>query len=509
MKPAFRPGSNLWLLAHELRLQARSVMTNKAAQNWTIGSVSLLVAIGAIVSIPLALAMRGFVLALPPLAAMAVLGASLLFLTMMLSQTVAAGCQSLFERSDFDLLFSSPLHPSAVLLVRCVGIASAALFWPLCLLGVPVAVFGVIVDWQWLGIYLAMLSLALVSTVIGMSVAIVLSQWIGPIKTRAAARVLSAILGVGIGVGIQLINYSDSLRTPAMEVLIGWSQSDLFKDGHALNLLAMALLGRGWWLLALAMVSFGGFVAMVVQWGPAFADRAAMANGMRAKPDKAKAVERYKFTINPTTTLVRKEMRLLRRKPDLLIQSLIQSTSILPAIIIPIMALDDARSYFVTGGASWLVILASTMASSLAWLILSAEDSPDLIGTAPVASEAIIRAKTMATLLPVVALIIPPLVYVAWLSPWTGATCLVGAICAAYGSAQIAIWHRKPAPRKSWGGRQQVSVAVGLSGIGLAFSCAGASFLAAIGSWAWLIPAFIAFGIMVIMRPDKPAATVY
>jgi hypothetical protein len=95
------------------------------------------------------------------------------------------------------------------------------------------------------------------------------------------------------------------------------------------------------------------------------------------------------------------------------------------------------------------------------------------------------------------------------LSPWTGATCLVGAICAAYGSAQIAIWHRKPAPRKSWGGRQQVSVAVGLSGIGLAFSCAGASFLAAIGSWAWLIPAFIAFGIMVIMRPDKPAATVY
>jgi hypothetical protein len=43
----------------------------------------------------------------------------------------------------------------------------------------------------------------------------------------------------------------------------------------------------------------------------------------------------------------------------------------------------------------------------------------------------------------------------------------------------------------------------------LAFSCAGASFLAAIGSWAWLIPAFIAFGIMVIMRPDKPVATVY
>lgn len=509
MKLAFRPGSNLWLLAHELRLQMRSVMTNKAAQNWTIGSVGLLLVLGAIVSIPVALAMRGFVLVLPPLAAMAVLGAGLLFLTMMLSQTVAAACQSLFERSDFDLLFSSPLHPSAVLLVRCVGIASAALFWPLCLLGVPVAVFSVIVDWHWLGLYLAMLSLALVSTVIGMSVAIVLSQWIGPIKTRAAARVLSAILGVGIGVGFQFINVTDSLRTPATQALIAWSQSDLFKDGHALNLLAMALLGRGWWLLALALVSFGAFVAMVVRWGPAFADRAAMATGMRAKPDKAKAADRYKFSTNPTVTLVRKEMRLMRRKPDILIQSLIQSTSILPAIIIPIMAFDDARSYFVTGGASWLVILASTMASNLAWLILSAEDSPDLIGTAPVASEAIIRAKTMAILWPVAGLVIPPLLYVAWLSPWTAATCLVGAVCAGYGSAQIAIWHRKPAPRTSFGSRQQVSVAVGLSVLFLGLGCAGASFLAAIGSWAWLIPAFIAFGIMVIMRPDKPVATVY
>ena len=509
MKPAFRPGSNLWLLAHELRLQARSVMTNKAAQNWTIGSVSLLVAIGAIVSIPLALAMRGFVLALPPLAAMAVLGASLLFLTMMLSQTVAAGCQSLFERSDFDLLFSSPLHPSAVLLVRCVGIASAALFWPLCLLGVPVAVFGVIVDWQWLGIYLAMLSLALVSTVIGMSVAIVLSQWIGPIKTRAAARVLSAILGVGIGVGIQLINFSDSVRTPAMEVLIGWSQSDLFKDGHALNLLAMALLGRGWWLLALALVSFGGFVAMVVQWGPAFADRAAMANGMRAKPDKAKAVERYKFTINPTTTLVRKEMRLLRRKPDLLIQSLIQATAILPAIAVPLMTSKDARPYVIAAGASWLVYLAATITSSLAWLIHSAEDSPDLIGTAPIAPETLVRTKTLAALMPVAILIVPLLVFVATLSPWISATCLVGCLFAAYGSAQIEIWHRKPAPRTSFGGRRPVSFAAGFTQTILAFSCAGASFLAAIGSWAWLIPAFIAFGIMVIMRPDKPAATVY
>ena len=503
MRLRFQPGTNLWLLAHELRLQLRSVLTNKTARNWTIASFSLLVLVGAMVSIPIALLMRGTTLVMTPYFAMGVLAAGIILLIMMLSQTVSAASQTLFERNDLDLLFSSPIPPQVVLMVRCVGIAGVALIIPLCFLGVPIAVFSVLVDWAWLSVYLALISLAVVATLIGLSLAIVLSHWIGPTRTRAITRVLSAVFGMVIALGVQVLNFNHGLRGTVSATIVGWSGSDLLKDGHVLNTLALALIGRNGWLLVLALVCGGFFVALIGRWGAEFADLVARANGMRTKPDKAKVAQRYKFTANPSVALVRKELRLLFRKPDLVIQSLIQSTALLPAIAVPLMASDRASAYFVAGGASWLVYLAATLANSLAWLIHSAEDSPDLIGTTPIAPETLIRAKTLAALTPVAALVVPLLVFVSTLSPWVAFTCLIGSASAAYGSAQIEIWHRKPAARTSFGARRPVSMAVTFGQSILALSCAGASFLGAIGSWAWLIPAFIAFGTMVIMRPDK------
>lgn len=505
MKLRLQPGTNLWLLAHELRLQLRGVMTNKTARNWTIASIGLLVLFGAAVSIPIALLLRGTTLVMTPYFAMGVLAAGIVLSILMLSQTVSAASQTLFERNDLDLLFSSPIPPRVVLMVRCVGIAGVALIFPLCFLGVPIAVFGLLVDWLWLGVYLALISLAVVATLMGLSLAIVLSHWIGPLKTRAMTRVLGAIFGMAIALGVQVLNFNHGLRGTVSASFVAWSGSDLLKDGHVLNTLALALIGRNGWLLVMAVMCLGVFVALIRRWGDEFADLVARANGMRSKPNKAKRAQRYRFSANPSVTLVRKELRLLLRKPDLLIQSLIQSTALLPAIAVPLMATDRGSAYYVAGGASWLVYLAATLAGSLAWLIHSAEDSPDLIGSVPVAPETVIRAKTLAALLPVAAILVPLVIFVATLSPWIAAACLVGSICAGYGAAQIEIWHRKPAPRTSFGARRPVSIAVTLGQALLALSCAAASFLAAIGSWAWLIPAFIGFGTMVILRPDKLA----
>ena len=94
-----------------------------------------------------------------------------------------------------------------------------------------------------------------------------------------------------------------------------------------------------------------------------------------------------------------------------------------------------------------LVVIAGQLAGSLAWIALSAEDAPDFLATAPVTRGEIERGKLAAIALPVAAIMTPPLVALAFASPW-GAFCALGCgIGASLSAALLMLWRQAPARR--------------------------------------------------------------
>ena len=122
------PGSTLWLLAHEMRLYWRNFRAGRAGRR-ARGMVSLLV-IGAMLlggGVLAALGLHGIDVPINPVSISIAALATLAVFTLMLSQTLSASSEALYERNDLDLLFSSPIGPAKVLFVRSLGVAGGVI----------------------------------------------------------------------------------------------------------------------------------------------------------------------------------------------------------------------------------------------------------------------------------------------------------------------------------------------------------------------------------------------
>ncbi|HQR91388.1 MAG TPA: hypothetical protein PLH31_19370, partial [Caulobacter sp.] len=118
--------------------------------------LGILFAFACLGGVLLALAVHGHAVPIHPLAVLIADLLCAIVLTLMLSQTLGASAEALYERGDLDLLFSSPIAPEKVLLVRSLGVATgvatifmvfaAPLLLPSILYGHPgwLGVFGVL-----------------------------------------------------------------------------------------------------------------------------------------------------------------------------------------------------------------------------------------------------------------------------------------------------------------------------------------------------------------------------
>ncbi|MFT4252998.1 MAG: hypothetical protein QM608_10980, partial [Caulobacter sp.] len=105
-----RSGSVAWLLAQEIRLYWRGLAGKKAGTGigaWIGGTILLLAML--VGGLSLGLALRRLDVPMVPMAAAIALAACAGAFTLMLSQTLAAASEALYERGDLDLLFSSPI----------------------------------------------------------------------------------------------------------------------------------------------------------------------------------------------------------------------------------------------------------------------------------------------------------------------------------------------------------------------------------------------------------------
>ncbi len=480
-----RAGSALWLLRHELRLYMFEVLgTRKDGAAKGVNKKALAV------WLMLAALMHGFAYMVldnaripviaPPHALLQTVSVLMIgVFTMMMSSGLNASVTALFERRDLDLLLSSPLPSTSVFSVRLAAIAAGSAALYLFFLA-PFAHAGIVLgQFRWLGLYPAIVGLTLVSSSASMLLTLGLVRWLGVRRTRVTAQLLGALSGAAI---FLLAQASNSPLGPALQRL-AMRLAPLLGEGAALDadslawlpakaalgmpLPALLLLGAGAAVLMLtARLTHGFFVRSVQQAASTVRVARAPAGGVR-----------FRFGRGLTRTIIIKEWRLIWRDPQLIAQVGLQLLYLLP-LLAPLLL---GRAVSLPALAAALAFLGGSLSASLAWIVMAAEDAPDLLRSAPCSDGAIRRAKLAAVVLPPLALALAPLCWLALRQPAQAAIMLLAFGLCALNSAQVVAWCSRPAPRGDFKRRGKSNLACTIFELLSGAGWAGISFLLVYG----------------------------
>jgi ABC-2 type transport system permease protein len=506
LKLSLTPGSIPWLLAHELKLSYRA----RAKGRRTLYIVAAVIAgLMLAVGLPLGLYLRHLSLRETPGLLMTLDLILLVVFTLILSQTLTMAVIGFYQRGDLDLLLSSPLPPQRTLTVRAVGIAVAPMLWFASLLSIVVIPAALLGQPRWLAAYPMLIALALVASATGMGLAMLLMGLIGPRRTRTFGQLLAAVIGAAFFLIGQLRNILPNNGREFFGGIMRWADAGALQPGAPLSWPAQAVLGHPLPLIGL----FGGstlvFAAVVLGCAPWFAIHAGLASGAADAPQRAsgRPVSLRGFQGGLNAALMRKELRLLLRDPTLLSQVLLRVLYVLPIGFAVVRAGADTRhgadlfnAQQLFGLAAAVVFVSGQLAGSLAWIVICAEDAPELLTCAPVDGARVRWAKLAASMVPVAVLLGPLLAALTWFSPWVGLCALLGTAASAMSAGLINLWFEKPAVRKTFRGRRTGSILVGIMEALLGIGWGAATGIAASGSLLALIPLAVTLGMLALAR---------
>lgn len=500
------PGSALWLLSHELRLAWRRGKANGKRGLSTLLFVGALavawLVFSYIVFRPIAENMPP-----PPLGSSNADGIALLLIsivlgflaTLMISQAIQRAIEAIYVRNDLDLLLSSPISGWTVLIVRSTGIAVSLLPLYLGLLLPPVFWLAVFNSPLWLAAVPSMVATAFIASGLALLLVSGLFRLIGPKNTRIVAQVTSLLIGAGVFLAFQLPNLTRRYSGEGRDEEERWIEwfSNLQVDAAAPWFLpARALTGdilAALLMIAVAALLFPLGVWVFSQRYVADAAAASQMGGSRRKGDtRVRAVQG-----GLNRSIIRKEMRLIFRDPVLVSRIGLQIVYLIPLAFILVRPEEPGGMFQAAAFAPVLTLLASSLAGSLAWITISAEDVPDLIRAAPVSRQAVERGKIAAAVMPVLALMAVPLVALAAHKAVPAVWAAGGVLAGVLSAATIQVWRQTPGSRRDFmRKRAQGSVVaqIGQSLVALLISTA-----AGLGAWGlpWLaiIPAILAVAI--------------
>jgi len=492
-----RPGSVPWLLRHEARLLWRR--SSLASRKLSAGLLAAGVAAGAqLAGFALAAWLRDGTAALADRLAAA--NAVLLVMGgLMLSQALDAALAALFERRDLDWLLASPMPLRRVLAVRMAVIAAAVAVPWLLLLGGVANAMAVAGQPGWLAAYPVACALALLAAAAGAALAVGLVSVLGLRRARRAV----GILGLGVGGVAFLASQSATMLPPALRAAL-W-QALLppccgMPDGLAWWP-ARALLGDAAPLMAVLLLGLAAAALAARALERRLAAGAILAPPRR-RPGAARAAGRSldagRFCRGIFGTLLRKELRLLRRTPNLLSRAAYQLIYAVPMTLAlwrdegMLAALGlGAASVFVAGEAARLLISAAA----------NADEAAELAATAPVPPGSVQRAKMAAAGLGTAAILLLPALAVAAWRPGLLPALAGGAVCVTASGLLMGVWRPVPVRRGDLGASRPGLGGNDMLGLLLSGLWSGATWLAMDGNALAALPAAAAVAVLAGVRP--------
>jgi ABC-2 type transport system permease protein len=451
-----QPGGVAWFARHEMRLAWRDwvwLLSGGHRRHWGWGTAGLAVVVVLMHGLAFGVLPHSVDWTAPPdrHTLVVIAGTLLLYGSLMLSQAMESVTRAFYARGDLDLILSSPAPPSRLFAVRIGAMAASVMGMSLVLAAPAIDVLAWRGGVHWLAAYGVMAALAMAAVAVSAVATVLLFAAIGPKRTRLVAQVLAAIVGAGFVICVQFLAILSVGTMSRFDLL----RSNVVMDhaptpGSVVWLPANAAAGN-WPDLAvvavIAVLLLGGAVRFSAPRFGALAQATATVSEGRSRRSAAASRRPSGFrATSPAQALRRKEWVLLLRDPWLISQSLMQLLYLLP----PFFMLWQSF-YGEHHGARLLVpvliMAAGQLAGGLTWLAVSGEDAPDLVGSAPVTTARIWRAKAEAVAGALGLVFGPAIVALAVVELRLGVVALCGIVTAAASASLIQFWFRAQVKR--------------------------------------------------------------
>jgi len=510
MTPA--PGSFLWLLANDLRLNWRrftgmlgpsvNAWTSAARRDtgpWVILAIAFLVS--HLLAWPVALAIGDIARDMAKGAAsngVVLAGIGFSIFTWMIAQSLFGTMRALYDRGDLDLLMGSPLPATRIFAAKACAIA-ASTTGSIAVLALPlVDMLAVTGQPQWFGVYPVLAALGILASAIALLIAIALFFALGARRARLVLQLTGAAIGGGFVLAAQVVMLLPSTTQSQVLAWIVAATGDGMLLAQVSRTIAIAMTGDGASIMLMLAVSFTAFAAAVVVLSEHFARASLEAAGSATAGARASTARGRRFRTGPGAALRRKEWRLLVRDPGLFAQISLQIIYTIPLVLVLVKSGSLPIGVAV---APSLVVIVAQVAASLAWITVSGEDAPELIAAAPIEPSAVDRAKLTAIAAPVLGLLAVPVLLLALVAPAAAVAALVLASGASLSTALLNLWHPMPGNRRGMLRRHSQSKLLALVEHIIAVLWAVATVLVLLGTVWFVAPIALAVGVLTMATP--------
>jgi ABC-2 type transport system permease protein len=406
----------------------------------------------------------------------------------MLSQAMESVTRTFYTRSDLELILTAPVRAENLFAVRIGAMALSAALMSILLIGPFIDILVWRGGLRWLGAYGVLIAVSLVTTALAIVLTIKLFQTIGPRRTRLVAQIVAALVGGIFVIGLQITAMFSSgtlsrtafLRSsyvlahaPGQGSLFWWPARAALGDWHSLV-----------WVLGGSLLVF---LAVTIRYAPRFAGYVLAASSVSQRPrHKPSGSDRFHVG-TPAAALRRKERLLILRDPWLISQSLMQLLYLSPPAVL-------LWHNYGRGGAAVvlvpvLIMAAGQLAGGLAWLTISGEDAPDMVGSAPVAPKRLLQAKIEAVMQCIGLVFCPFIAALLLVSGRQAFVAIAGISAAAMSSTAIQLWFRAQAKRSQFRRRHTSSRIATLAEAFISIIWAAAGGVAVSGSPLWVVVA--------------------
>ena len=502
--------SFLWFLAHDLRLSIRAFNAQFRGLSRVqiiailLGAIALAHALAWPVARQLQLAVQES--AGPDQIETWVAAGVVVSLSMILAQAMVGAMRMLYARADFELIFAAPVSPTVVLGSRALAIAfEGAATAALVLL--PIANMASLLDRPaWLSIYPWLLATALGSAGVGLVIAMTFLFAIGPRRARLCLQVTATLIGASFVLAAQTFSLLPATTRNMISAAIVHPPPGSWLDHRgAFWLPVRAATGDPTALLVWLLCGVVAILTAVGFCGPTVSATVANAASGSLNEDEPNR-QTDPFHGGVAFSLRRKERKLIARDPWLLSQVLLQIIYVLPISIV-LWRRGGVTGSVEVAVAPSIVVIAAQLSGSLAWVMISGEDAPEFLASAPVSRGALDRHKLGAIALPIGLFLALPTLALAYFSPRGAIIAAVFASGAGASTALLNLWRQGPAKRNMVLRRHSQSRLVALLELVLTLIWAVACASTVMMGWVGLATFTPALVLLWLVRPRDRVAS--